>query len=372
MGELRKRGNVWWIRYYRNGRRHEESSRSTRKGDAERLLRLREGDVAKGLPISAKVGQLRFDEAAADVVADYAINGRKTTAHVERRIEKHLQPFFGGRRLASITTADVRAYVASRQAPRTLEDGSEKRGAANATINRELSVLKRTFRLAQQSGKVLHSPHVPMLREDNAREGFFEPDEFAAVHDNLPAYLQGVATFGYLTGWRKGEILGLTWGNVDRAAKVIRLEPGTTKNSEGRTLPYDALPELEQVIAAQWAEHQRLASEGTLSPWVFQRGGELIGSFVKAWKTACSAAGCPGKLFHDFRRTAVRNLVRAGVSEHTAMQITGHKTRSVFDRYDIVNEADIRAGLGMLEASTVPAAGTKKGQSGRVRQMPSS
>ena len=98
MGELRKRGNIWWLRYYRNGRRHEESSHSTRKGDAVRLLRAREGDIAKGLPISSSVGKIRFDEAAADVVRDYEVNGRKSTCDVEARIRLHLAPFFGGRR----------------------------------------------------------------------------------------------------------------------------------------------------------------------------------------------------------------------------------------------------------------------------------
>jgi integrase len=287
-------------------------------------------------------------------------------AHVERRISKHLEPYFGGRRLANITTDDVAAYVEHRQG----------RGAANATINREVSIVKRAFRLAQHAGKVFHAPAIAMLDEDNARAGFFDDAEFTSVRNALPDYLKGVATLGYLTGWRKGEILGLTWASVDRRAKVIRLEPGTTKNKKARTLPYDALPELAEVIAAQWQEHRRLATEGTLSPWVFSRSGERIGSFVKAWKAACKAAGCPGKLFHDFRRSAVRNLVRAGVSEHTAMAITGHKTRSVFDRYDIVNEADLRAGLGKLaeasEHSPGDARGAEKGQTGRVRQMPSS
>src|SRR4051812_40235915 len=115
MGELKQRGRVWWIRYYRNGVRHEESSGSAKKQAAIDLLRIREGDLAKGVPVSAKIGRLRFDEAAGDVVNDYRTNGKRSLDEVERRIRLHLTPWFGGRRLASITTADVRAYIAKRQ-----------------------------------------------------------------------------------------------------------------------------------------------------------------------------------------------------------------------------------------------------------------
>ena len=202
MGQLCKRGNIWWVRYYRAGRRHEESSGSERKGDATRLLKLREGDIAKGVPVSAKVGRLGFDEAVADVVTDYRVNGKRSLPDVARRIRIHLAPFFGGHRMASITTADVRSYTACRQ----------EAGAANATVNRELAVLKRAFRLAVQGGKLLHQPHIPMLHEDNVRTGFFEREEFEDVRDKLPEKLQGIVTFGYLTGWRiPSEILPLIW-----------------------------------------------------------------------------------------------------------------------------------------------------------------
>jgi ABC-type dipeptide/oligopeptide/nickel transport system ATPase component len=76
LGEIRKRGDVYWIRYYRNGKRHEESARSARKADAERLLAIREGDVAKGVPVSAKIGQLCFEDAVKDLVNDYKANGK--------------------------------------------------------------------------------------------------------------------------------------------------------------------------------------------------------------------------------------------------------------------------------------------------------
>ncbi len=294
-----------------------------------------------------------------DVVLDYRVNGKRSLVDVERRIQLHLTPFFGGRRMISITTTDVRDYTIARQAA----------GATSATINRELAIVKRAFRLSTQDRKLLHMPHIPMLREDNTRQGFFERDEFEAVRDELPANLRGIVTFTYYTGWRvPSEVLPLTWGQVDRENRTVRLEPGMTKNSEGRTLPYDLLPGLLDVVEHQWQEHERLAATGVLCPFVFHRNGKEIKGFRKAWTSACKAAGCPGKLLHDFRRTAVRNLVRANVPEKTAMGITGHKTRSVFDRYDIVDEADLRAALGML----ADIKGTRKGQSaqsGRVAEF---
>lgn len=344
MGELRRRGNIWWIRYYRNGRRHEESSHSRKKTEAERLLRLREGDVARGVPITPKVGRLRFEEAADDLITDYRVNGRRSLADVERRIKLHLDPFFGSRRMASLTTSHVRAYVDVRQAA----------GAASATINRELAALKRMFTLAISAGTLLHKPHIPMLKERNVRTGFFERDEFEAVHAQLPSALGPVATFAYLTGWRvMSEILPIRWRQIDRRVGTVRLDPGTTKNEDGRLFPYgDLLPELADAIDAQWHYTKRIEQKrGIVCPWVFHRDGRPIRSLHGAWRAACKVAGCPQRIPHDFRRTAVRNLVRAGVPEKVAMQLTGHKTRSVFDRYDIVNEADLQDAVRKLGAA---------------------
>ena len=358
MGELRKRGNLWWVRYYRNGRRHEESSGSTKKGDAERLLKIREGDIARGVPIAPSVGRIRFDEAAAEVVLDYRVNGKKTADQVERRIRLHLEPFFGGRRLVSISSDDARAYIGHRQ----------EAGAANATINRELAVLKRAFRLAEQSGKVLHRPHIPMLRENNVRRGFFGADQFEAVRAALPPELRGMVTFAYFTAWRiASEILPLKWARVDRKARTIRLEPGSTKNKNARTLPYGQLPELVDLIERQWVEHKRLQREGVICPHVFHRNGKPITDFRGAWKKACKTAGVPGMEPHDFRRTAIRNLVRAGVPDTVAMEISGHKTRSVFDRYNITSEDDKADALGRL--ATVGTAGHSRGHGDKKGTM---
>ena len=343
MGAIRKRGNIWWIRYSRGGRRFEESSFSTRKEDASRLLKLREGDVAKGLPISPKIGQLRFDEAAADVETDYRINGKKSLDHVSRRIKKHLLPFFGGRRMAVITTSDARAFIDQRQ----------QAGASAGEINRELAILKRAFNLALQAGKLLHKPHIPMLKEHNVRTGFFEREQFESVRAHLPVALRGVVTFAYLTGWRvPSEILTLEWRQVDREVGTVRLDPGATKNGEGRLFPYGLLlPELAAVIEARWQEREALKKRGVIVANVFHRNGKPISDFRRAWNTACEAAGCPGRLRHDFRRTAVPNLTRAGVPERVAMQLTGHKTRSVFDRYDIVNDSDLAEAVRKLAMS---------------------
>jgi len=381
MGELRQRGRVWWVRYYRNGRRFEESSHSQRKEDAKNLLKLREGDVARGVPISPQVGRLRFDEGAKDLVNEYRANGKRSVDELERRIRLHLGPWFGGRRLAAIMTADVRAYTTKRQADtivtrkaRTVKRGGElveepevRRTVSNAEINRELTTLKRIFSLAVQGAKLLHRPHIPLLRENNVRTGFFEVEQYRSLMAHLPAPLRPVVEFGYITGWRiASEVLPLEWRNVDFKAGEVRLDPGTTKNREGRVFPMT--DDLRALLKAREAERDQLKKKGVLTPRVFFRvidddDGKLearpIVTFQRSWQTACRAAGCPGRIPHDLRRTAVRNMVRRGVPERVAMRLTGHKTRSVFERYNIVSDGDLRTAAAQLAGLT----GTKQGQS---------
>jgi integrase len=376
MGELRRRGNVWWLRYYRNGERHEESSHSRKKQVAIDLLKIREGDVAKGVPVSAKAGRFTFNEAARDLLNDYTTNDKDSFDEVRRRVEKHLLPFFGGRRLVSITTIDVRAYIAYRKAETTVvrrehtrtvngkiihirEQRRETAGPSNGEINRELQHLKRMFSLAMQADRIFRKPHIPMLDESTPRKGFFEREQFESVRRHLPESLQPLVTFAYVTGWRvPSEVQTLQWSQVDFSADTVRLEPGMTKNGEARVFPFTA--ELRAVLEAQRAAHDNLKAAGIICPWIFfrliakGRGGtkypKPITAFTKAWKAACVAAGCPGRIPHDFRRTAVRNLVRAGVPEKTAMKLTGHLTRSVFDRYNIVSEGDLFTAAAQLDA----------------------
>jgi integrase len=368
-----KGSQFWWIAYHSGGRRRYESTKSTRKGDAQRLLTERLGDVARGVVVTPEVGRLTFDDAARAVLDDFRANGKRSLDVVERRIEKHLAPYFGGRRMAGISAADVVAYVAKRQADVVVtrrahvEDGVEvpavTRPVSNGEVNRELQVLKRAFNLAVEQGRLISRPTIKMLREDNVRTGFFEPEQLASVLGHLPEPIQPVIRFAAVTGWRvPSEVLPLQWRNVDLAAGEVRLDPGATKNREGRTFPLTA--ELRALLEDRRAERDRLAAGGVITPWVFFRVVEEDGekprvkpivSFHRAWRAACRAAGCPGRIPHDLRRTAIRSLVRAGVPETVAMKLSGHRTRSVFERYNIVSDGDLREAARRLDAQPASA-----------------
>jgi integrase len=374
----RKGTDKLWIKYTQHGRTIRESTETDNMVEARRMLRNREGLVAKGLPVTPDVGRVTFDEAVADLLNDYALNQRKSTDDTRRRIEKHIRPFFGNRRMISITTADLRAFVAKRQKDgvvvRRRRAGKVPPGedaivevwlpVSAAELNRELTTLKRMFSLAVQAAKLHYKPHFPMLRENNVRKGFFERDQYLAVLKHLPEAMRPIVTFAYVTGWRiNSEVLPLQWRQVDLAAGEVRLDPGTTKNGEGRV--FYLTPELQALLQAQRDRadeiqrdlsmivqhvffHQPAMKDGSLG----MRAGKGISGhgFYQAWRRARSKAGCPGSIPHDFRRTAIRNMVRAGIPERVAMALSGHKTRSVFDRYNIVSDGDLRAATARLSA----------------------
>jgi integrase len=304
----------------------------------------REAAKGRGEPVGNRVGKVTFAEASTDIINDYTVNSRRTLGHLKRRLDKHLTPVFGNRRMVNITTSDIRAFTVERLEAK----------ASKAEVNRELAILKRMFTLAIQAGKLLHRPHIPMLRENNVRTGFFERTEFEAVREQLPEYLRPLATFAYLTGWRViSEVLPLRIGQVDAQLGVVLLDAGTTKNDEARTFHYAAITELREILTQQLASAERLSrEESRVVGHVFH---DANGSSVNprelrtVWNAACTAAGYPGKLLHDFRRSAVRNLVRAGIPERVAMMMTGHKTRSVFERYNIVAGSDLADAAQKLE-----------------------
>jgi integrase len=223
-------------------------------------------------------------------------------------------------------------------------------GAQPATVNRETQLLGQAV---QPFLAKLGLPPLPIRRlpERNVRQGYFEKADFEKVVAALGTeVLRGMARFAFRTGWRRGEIASLQWHDVDRAARVIRLRPDAAKNGYGRTLALDV--ELATLIEQRWLAREHKTTDGTsvLSPFVFHRRGKPIMDLRKAWRTACETAGASGRLFHDLRRTAARNMVRAGVRETVAMGVSGHKTRSMFDRYNIVNEADLRAAIEQTHA----------------------
>jgi integrase len=290
---------------------------------ARRELEIRTGQALEGRAPTAGARRLRIKDLAADLEAEYKAKGRRSVETLKYRLA-HLKRFFGQRHGLSITTADVHKYIADR-----VEDG-----ASTSTVRAELTKLKRMFNLAFESERLSRKPYIPMPRDANPRTGFFQHEQFRAVLAQLPDYLKPVLEFGYYTGWRRDEVTSLTWDQVDLSARTVRLWAGTTKSGEGRVMPLEG--ELWRIIEAQRAARRDGCS------WVFHGKGRRIRTFYKTWRDACKNAGCPGMLFHDLRRTAARNFRRAGLSQDEAMALRGWKTDSVFRRYDIVSESDLR------------------------------
>jgi integrase len=382
VGEIILRGRIYYIRYYDvRGRRRLETTKSTKREEAEKQLRKRLTAKDAGVSPEAAVAKLTVKEATDDVIADYKTNGRKSLRDVTAKTALHLLPYFGERRrMASVTTADLRGFILQRQ----------EAGAKPAEINRELAILRRAFNLAVQAGRLLTKPHFPMLKERNTRTGFLEQDQIERICSALETTetaddgrkkagdLANVVRFAFATGWRTAsEVLPLEWRHVDWKARTVRLDPGTTKNGEGRSFPFTAA--IEKVLTAQLSIHETLKKTGTICPYVFHRNGAKIVHFRAAWKNACKTAGCPGALVHDMRRSAVRTFERAGVPRSVAMSIVGHKTESIYRRYAIVDEAMQREAAARLDAwmagppappttATVTAIGRIDRPRGRAKQ----
>ncbi len=329
---------TWWIQYCHRGKNFRESAHSTKESDARNLLRKRHGEMGKGHFVGPQVEKTTFDDMADMLVNDYKANGRSSLTRAEDA-NGHLKGFFGGDKAVDITTDRVTAYVTSRQAE----------GAANATINKELAALKRMFKLAEVARKVAYRPYIAALALNNVRKGFFEAEQFNSVLSHLPDDIKPVAEVAYVTGWRvHDEILTRQRHHVDLNASWLRLEPGETKNREGRMFPLT--PRLRAVVERQIRKTEALQrATGQIIPFLFHRNGKQIKTFRRSWVTACRLAGVPGRIPHDFRRTAVRNLERAGVPRSAAMEMVGHKTESIYRRYAIADEGMLREAGKKLE-----------------------
>jgi len=351
MGRTFRRGRIWWVQYSHRGQVYRESSKSEVRADANRLLRQRHAEIGRGIPRPGEAERLGFEEMVRMLEDDYRLNERRSLARAQLSV-RHLREYFGRSVAADINSERIASYVRWRME-------SELAPAKPATVRRELSALRRMFTLALHHGRLAYSPKFPPIEERNARTGFFEADQVTDVVGRLPAHLRPVVLFANLTGWRREEVLSLRWASVDFGAQVVRLEPGTTKNGEGRTFPFGSLPALAALLREQFESTQRLQrASGQVIPWVFHhRGGHRILDFYGAWRRACLEAGVPGRIFHDLRRTAVRNLERAGVPRSVAMKLTGHRTEAIYRRYAIVNEADLSEGVAKLSRLSVGPAG---------------
>lgn len=348
--------------YYLRGREYRESTGTSDPRAAMKYLRWRLKEVgADHIGMAVFVGpqqeRIKVDKLFDALEADYSLRGKASPQF--KAHQKHVRAYFGSWRAIEVTPESVDRYIMKCQ----------ESGSAPATINRRTQLLAQAFKLAVERRHLTMAPQVRHLSEKgNARQGFFTDTEFRALSVHLPPYLRDFAQFGYLTGWRKGEIASLRWSDVE--GDVIRLRAQNAKNGEARTVTLSGV--LADLIEQRKAERQ-VKTEGvaTFAANIFHLEGNAVGDFRKAWATGCVAAGLgqfvcdrcdqstnehkcekcrletrySGRFFHDLRRTAVRNMVRAGVSERVAMMISGHKTRAIFDRYNIVNEADLREAM---------------------------
>jgi integrase len=326
------RGSVWWIQYFVRGRRVRESTGFTKKADAENLLKQRIGEVAAGLrpgPDKATIADL-----CSLVLEDHRLRNLRSLQHVEWRYEAHIKPLLGSLLSARFGSSQVRQYIERRR----------QAGALNSTVNRELAIVRRGFRLgAQEDPPLVHrQPMIPKLDEDNARQGFIEQEQYDTLLGEMPMNLKALFVCGYHTGARKNELRRIQWPQVDFDARLIWLSARQTKGKQARTLPIYGDMEM-------WLRRQQETATG--NPYVFHGArGSPVDDHLNGWAEACERAGLPGLLFHDMRRSAVRNMKRAGIQDVIAMKISGHKTRSVFDRYNIVDESDVSGAAEKLES----------------------
>ena len=323
MGRTFRRGATWWIAYYFCGTEYRESARSAKQSDATRLLRRRLAEIETGAFVASSQTRVTFEDMERVYLADYKLQRHRSIAAARVRV-MHLRQHFGMDRAVTIGAKKIQDYQSARRGE----------GASAATVNRETSALARMYRLLLKQRRLTQMPAFPdRLKEAAPREGFFEHAEYQAIRRHLPPVYQDVFDFSYFTGWRKSEVADLLWSEVDLPGGVIRLSPRRSKTGEGRLLPMGAA--IRQVIG------RRLEERRLHLPFVFHNENRRIGDWRKRWQRACKLARLPGKLLHDCRRTAVRDLTRSGVPEIVAMKLTGHRTRAIFDRYNIVNEADL-------------------------------
>lgn len=342
LGKVYRRpdSDVWWIRYSVEGVEYRESSKSTKHADATDLLKARVKEVGEGTFAAPATRDVTVAALLDDLVVNHkmrrlaslrtVMQHRAALVDPDPRTGKPSPRGIGGLAAAALTTARLTRLVTEWQ----------DQGVAPATINKRLGTLRAAYYLAFRSDppKVRRVPTMPRLDELNAREGFFERGEFLAVLAHLPDDgLRDMVEWSYWTGMRKGEVAKLTWAAFDRETWTLTLPARSSKTKRPRKLALRG--PLRAII------ERRVVARRLDCPLIFWRMSDgkptRVYEFRKAWATACEAAGVAGRLFHDLRRTGVRNLVRAGVPRKVAMKISGHLTEHVFERYNIDTDEDL-------------------------------
>lgn len=336
-GRIFLRGRIYWCAYYLRGKEYRESTGEDDETRARKFLQRRLKEVGAdelGLHTFTTPNnrKLTIHDLLESLKADLDLRGKLSPQNKSGLARAEAD--FGQFRALSLTAEHIDAYIQRRLAE----------GERPATINRITQVIGQAYRRKQKD--LNYMPFVRHLSEaGNERKGFFSRQEFDRVYAKLLADLSDFALFGYLTGWRKGEIASLRWQDVEDG--VIRLRGENAKNGEARSVVIAG--ELSALVERR--KQVRFAN-GVLTAPVFHRDGAPVAGFRKAWATGCKKAGVSGRLFHDLRRTAVRNMVRSGVPQNVAMKISGHKTFSMFKRYDITNEEDLRLAMESLQRYT--------------------
>ena len=285
-----------------------------------------------------------------DLQAHYETTGRRSPKEAKRRIAP-LRDYFKGWKAAEVNAAAWDRYVVERR---------RRDRVSNATLNRALCFLLRAFRLGFERHKVAQIPIIHELKESAPRQGFLERADFEAIVQHLDPVAALGCRIAYTLAWRRSEVFKLERRHVNLDTGALTLDK--TKNGDSRRayLPADLVAELREHLTKVDALQVRLGR-------VFRRvfvytgrwAGHQVGDFRVAWAEACKAAGRPGAIFHDLRRSGVRNMVRAGVSETVAMKISGHRTSSMFRRYNITSDEDLRAvaeRMGMSSGIAEPGA----------------
>jgi len=371
-GGLILRGRIWWCQFYLDGRQIRVSTKTHVKSEALAFLRKQMDSRDKGEVPVTDVKKLRYADLRQSLIDSYVALGNKSLKERADGTEtiaglKALDDFCGfkqeangdgkivvsdrGISVTQLTTDFARRFVRERKT----ED------VGNAAINRSLAALRRMLKLAKREKKIHDVPFIEFQREPSARKGFLERDKFEELVGLLPTHLRPLITLLYYDGVRIGEALQIEWSQVNLTNRTIRLEEEQTKGDEARTLP------LPSVLISMLTDVEPTQRKGRVFDGTNLR---------KEWITACAAAklgtlseveGRPydpvysGLTLHDLRRSAVRNLVNAGVPERVAMKITGHRTRSVFDRYHIVSPDDVTNAMQMVETASLTAKQSKHG-----------